>query len=192
MTLVNRLRLIKWRLKGSKLPIPNFKKQSIIKSIQNKSGYKIFVETGTYLGDMIFAQKNNFKKLYSVELGKELYEAAKKRFQSFPNVNLLQGDSGEVLSQVVGEINEPAIFWLDGHYSGGVTAKGSLNCPIWGELKAILARRNYSHIVLIDDAREFIGKNDYPSIDDIELFLRDSGIQFELSVSNDMIRIDLL
>ena len=41
----------------------------------------VFVETGTYLGDMINAVENNFKSIYSVELSEELYKRAKELFK---------------------------------------------------------------------------------------------------------------
>ena len=61
-----------------------------------KYGYKIFIETGTYLGDMVAAQINNFEKIYSIELGNELYDNAVKKFEHNKNVILLHGDSSEV------------------------------------------------------------------------------------------------
>ena len=50
---------------------------------------------------------------------------------------IVQGDSGKVLSEILLEINEPAIFWLDGHYTAGITARGVKECPIFEELDCI-------------------------------------------------------
>ena len=82
----------------------------------------------------------------------------------------MQGDSGNVLNQLVPELNSAALFWLDGHYSGGQTAKGEKECPIYEELKSILAS-SLEHIVLIDDARLFIGQHDYPTIEELKDFV---------------------
>jgi len=41
----------------------------------------IFVKTGTYLGDMLLSTKNTFKQIFFVEIDKDLYEWAKKKFQ---------------------------------------------------------------------------------------------------------------
>ena len=54
------------------------------------------------------------------------------------NVELLHGDSGTELGNVMNKINQPALFWLDGHYSAGVTAKGDKDTPIYEELVCIL------------------------------------------------------
>ena len=49
-----------WEKNGSPNPPPHFIKQLIISEYQNKYNYSTLVETGTYMGDMVEAQKNNF------------------------------------------------------------------------------------------------------------------------------------
>ena len=119
------------------MPPPHFVKQLAIKNEREICGYNIMIETGTYLGDMVEAQKNIFKKVYSIELGEELYSRAFKRFEGDKNVLILKGDSGAVLNELMLMIEEPAIFWLDGHYSEGITARGEKECPVFEELTAI-------------------------------------------------------
>ena len=85
------------------------------------------VETGTYYGDMIYAQLDNFSRIYSIELSERLYRKAKRRFKKNESVTLLHGDSSEVLHEIVPKFKEPVLFWLDGHYSGGITAQGKLD-----------------------------------------------------------------
>src|SRR5580700_3594168 len=82
----------------------------------------IFIETGTFRGEMLAFQLPRFKKLISIELSQQLYEAACARFASAPKVQLIQGDSGVKLAEAVKGLEEPALFWLDAHYSMGVTA----------------------------------------------------------------------
>ena len=36
------------------------------------------------------------------------------------------------------------------------------------ELRLILNDLKFNHVILIDDARLFIGKNDYPTIDEVK------------------------
>ncbi len=69
--------------------------------------------------------KDAFKDVYSVEIGDDLYNAAKQKFRNSKNVHLFHGDSGKVLAELLYRIDQPALFWLDGHYSAGITAKGS-------------------------------------------------------------------
>jgi hypothetical protein len=55
---------------------------------------------------------------------------------------------------VVAELgSEPALFFLDGHWSGGKTAGIDDECPLMNELRSLRGRG--SDIVLIDDARLF-------------------------------------
>jgi len=77
----------------------------------------VFVETGTYLGEMINAQEGNFDRLLTVELDPELYRKAVRRFRRLAQVSVFQGDSSVELPKMVAAVNEPAIFWLDAHYS---------------------------------------------------------------------------
>jgi hypothetical protein len=119
-------------------PAPHLLKQQTIAEYQKKFKIQTFIETGSLYGDMIRAQRNRFKDLYTVELSKELYRFVNSRFRSDPNVHCFYGDSGKVLHEIIPKINNSSVFWLDGHYSGGATAKGELECPIFAELDAIL------------------------------------------------------
>lgn len=189
MKLLNHLRIVKWRLLGSKKPTNMFRKQQIITRLQKQSGIRVFVETGTFMGDMTVAQSEYFNKLYTIELGLELYLKAQDRFKAYPKILGLYGDSSEVMFKLIDELNEPAIFWLDGHYSGEFTAKGKLECPLWGELQAIIQKKELKHILLIDDARLFVGTNDYPTIKEVEEFLTKNNIQFKIFIKDDIIHI---
>ena len=173
---------------GTHLPVAHVVKQNNIRKYQEDYQFQVFVETGTYLGDMVEAQKNRFRNVISIELGKELYEKALVRFQNDPQVTLLQGDSGRLLKDVVADLNEAALFWLDGHYSAGITAKADKNTPIVEELKTIFSSP-LAHGILIDDARHFIGKDDYPSIDEIAFLVKEYSPDRKVEVADDIIRI---
>ncbi len=175
-----------WEQNGSPAPPPPPVKHKLIKDIQKEYNYNVLVETGTYLGYMISAQKHNFEKIYSIELSEDLYRRAYKKFEKYNHIKIIHGDSGEKLTEVLKDISEPAIFWLDGHYSGGITAKGSLNCPIWKELEAIFSNR-LDHIILIDDARDFQGVNDYPNIKEIETYILGKNTNYSVTIVHDII-----
>jgi hypothetical protein len=167
---------------------PHVLKQDTIKEYQQEFGCKILVETGTYKGDMVEAQKTIFEKVISIELGVDLFEKAKERFENDKNVTIVQGNSGKMLPIVLKDINEPVLFWLDGHYSGGITAKGDKECPIFEELDAILNNKGFNHIVLIDDARCFTGDGDYPTIKALTEFVRSRNDKYQVEVKHDIIR----
>ncbi|MBL7740061.1 MAG: hypothetical protein JNK14_12660 [Chitinophagaceae bacterium] len=179
----------KWENAGKPVPPPHIIKQQAIQYYQKISGYNILVETGTYKGDMMLAQKDHFKKLYSIELSEALFAKAKKRFQRFPHISLLQGNSGDVIAKVVGELKEPAIFWLDGHYSGGVTAKIEKYSPVMEELQTLAANNKPQHIILIDDARGFTGEHGYPTMEEMNQLTMKYFPGYQMHVEADIIRI---
>jgi hypothetical protein len=185
---IGRIQVKNWESKGRPMPPPHYLKQQTIKYYQSKYHLKMFIETGTSYGDMIEALKRNFDQLYSIELGKDLWKRAVKRFRNDANVTILQGDSGKVLEKITCDLSEPAIFWLDGHYSGGVTAKGDKECPILEEVNAIFKFKNIAHILLVDDARSFDGQHDYPTIEELTNHIKAKNNKYEVVVKDDIIR----
>ena len=193
--LLNRLnRLIavkqfeKWQKTGFPVPSPHLLKQNVIAEYQEKYGYSVFVETGTYLGDMVEAQKDRFKRVISIELGAKLAKNAQKRFRHNRHVAIVQGDSSKILSVVLSEINEPVLFFLDGHYSSGLTTRGDKICPIFEELEAIFSANKYDHVILIDDARLFDGTGGYPTIIELTEFVYSKDSRYQIDIVHDIIR----
>ncbi len=177
-----------WENNGCPVPPPHLLKQMTIREYKEKYSSVILVETGTYKGDMVETQKKRFKKIFSIELETDLFSKAQKRFKNDKNVILVQGDSGKVLPSILSAINEPAIFWLDGHYSAGITAKGDKDCPIFEELDSIFNSKNFNHILLIDDARLFTGTGDYPTIEKLTEYVRSKNEKYRVEVKHDIIR----
>ncbi|HTJ52990.1 MAG TPA: hypothetical protein VL443_26230 [Cyclobacteriaceae bacterium] len=177
-----------WKKNGCPIPTPHLVKQNTIDEYRKKYACATLVETGTYMGDMVEAQKKRFKKIVSIELGVDLFVKAKKRFSNDQNVTIVQGDSGKVLPVILKDIDEPALFWLDGHYSEGVTAKGDKECPIFEELDAIFSSKRLNHILLIDDARCYTGSGDYPTIDKLTEFIKNKNDKYQVEVKHDIIR----
>ena len=60
-----------------------------------------------------------------------------------------------MLKPVVNELNGDTIFFLDGHYSSGNTAKGTKDCPLLEELSIINRYFKYEGLIIIDDLRLF-------------------------------------
>lgn len=179
-----------WIKNGKPTPTPHEVKQVAIEEYKNLYQCKCLVETGTYLGDMMEIQKNNFEQLYSIELSEMLYSRAIKRFKHDKNIHLFQGDSGKVLFTLAEKLNDSTLFWLDGHYSAGFTAKGDKECPVIEELTAILASPNCNKFtILIDDARCFNGEHDYPTIDEIKNLFNSNNKTCNLEIRDDIIRI---
>lgn len=180
--------ILSWLALGCNDVAPHPIKMMFIKSYLKKYQIGNFVETGTYLGDTLGYIARKGVQCTSIELSKELYEAACKRFDRYKNVKLVQGDSGQRLPELLKEINNPTLFWLDGHYSGGNTASAEIRTPISAELEAIFCHPIKRHVILIDDARCFNGKNDYPYLDYLLRVIREEG-SYSAMVSMDIIRL---
>jgi hypothetical protein len=138
---------------------------------------------------MVAAQLHAFNRIYSIELDRALASAAQVRFAASPHVTILQGDSGRVLPEILRGIQSPCLFWLDGHYSEGITARGDRVTPILAELTAVLSHSVHGHVALIDDARLFDGTDDYPTLDDLRRWLTDHWSGSVMEVSDDIIRV---
>ncbi|MDX1956860.1 MAG: hypothetical protein SFU20_15125 [Chitinophagaceae bacterium] len=177
-----------WVKNGKPFPPPHIVKQNAIKEYGQAFSIKTLVETGTYLGEMVEAQLPNFESIYSIELSEKLYKRGLKKFKNQPKVHLLQGDSGKVMRQITSQLSAPALFWLDGHYSGGITALGDKECPVIEELN-IITSDNIPHVILIDDARLFVGANDYPRVEDILSFCKNTGFNYKLENKDDILRL---
>jgi len=129
-----------------------------------------WIETGTYRGTTTKYLSERFPHVYSIEPGLDLYKSACKRFDG-TNVTLFNDVSENVFPTLLPTLKGDFNFWLDGHYSAGITFKGHKDCPVEDELLAIEKNfNNFSKLsILIDDVRCFWPSNsensDYPSID---------------------------
>lgn len=172
------------------------RKRAIISAFLQQYDLSTAIETGTFLGDTTAFLAENCKTVISIELAETLAQNAVERFANNPNVTIIHGDSAVALPKILEADPGPKLFWLDGHYSGVcgeksspiVTAKGSTDTPIVGELEAILVDPA-SHVILIDDARLFNGVSDYPSIREIRRMVKKSRHFYRVSVEEDIIRI---
>jgi len=179
----------RWIINGCTGIAPPPVKRKVLMAYLHKYALNQFIETGTHQGDTL-AYMAYDKNIHctSMELADGYYQQAKDRFESYTNVNLLHGDSGVLIPTVVRQLTTPALFWLDGHYSGGLTARGDTDTPISAELTTILASQCKTHVILIDDARCFDGSNGYPYLDDLLKTVREQS-SYCIEVSTDIIRL---
>ena len=134
---------------------------TILTSVKQNS--RLFIETGSYLGDGVAAAlAAGFEKIYSIEFYAARYNFCCERFANSNNVTLLQGDSSEQLCLLLPSIHEKAVFWLDAHYDA-CNAEPEFpipqadTFPLLKELKYIAAHTIKEHIILVDDRRIFTG-----------------------------------
>lgn len=183
------LAIREWERSGKPAPPPHVVKQHNLRRIARQHGLKTLVETGTYYGDMIDALKREFDTIYSIELSEELHRQAVRRFAHQANVELIHGDSGAVLKDLLERIKTPSLFWLDGHYSAGVTARGEKDTPIVEELSHIFGSPDIGHVIVIDDARCFGVEPGYPTIEELRAFVSARRPHSHIAVVDDAIRI---
>lgn len=189
ITIEQRWELNEWVRRGRPAPPPHIIKQLTIREFAEKREVRVLIETGTYYGDMVEAMKDYFSRIYSIELSRELYEKAKQRFAGDDKVKIIHGDSGIELGKLIASLDQAAVFWLDGHYSEGVTARGDKDTPIYEELTHIFNSPQKGHVIIIDDARLFGTDPAYPSIDELSRFAKAKNPNVTIEVENDNIRI---
>ncbi len=140
----------------------------------------VFVESGTFHGETYrkAVESSYFERVYSVEVVEELYQKAHKLYDANGPYRVFLGKSYEVfVSSIFPQCwpDDRIFFWLDGHYSGGVTGGAERPCPLLDELIAIRdACPTESVVIAIDDTDDF-GRQDantpginWPSQDDVE------------------------
>ena len=125
---------------------------------------KIFIETGTYTGKTCINVSDFFDKLYTIEISSKYFSVSSENFhkQNIKNIDVLLGDSTNILPVVLKNIDQNVFFWLDGHWSMGDTGKGEKHCPLLEECQAIMEyckSKKKKSIIMIDDIRIF-GTND--------------------------------
>jgi hypothetical protein len=142
---------------------------------------KVFIETGTHYGRTIWAFKNFFKQLYSIEINEDYYNYSTHLLRKYKNVKIIKGDSKDILPLLLKEINEPCLFWLDAHHE--------IETPIIDELKTIFNNFVKGSVILIDDLRFFVGKNGYPDILTLERMVYENLPEYDLIIENSLIAI---
>ena len=146
-----------WSIKGGGVPTPNFIKWRTIKNRFHQDA--VCVETGTYLGETTKWLSKNYGMVLSIEPQKKLFDFNARQFSENTKVRIFQGTSEEKFRDVLSQIeNKSNInFWLDGHFSGGITHKGIVHSPIVQELECIKRelKRFGKDVIAIDDFRDF-------------------------------------
>lgn len=157
-----------WEARQYSEQSPQFVKEFLL--VKHGFSDGAWIETGTFLGMTTAFLSERFSKVYTVEPGPKLYADAAKKFDG-TNVEVINGLSEEVFPTLLPQLSGTVNFWLDGHYSEGVTFQGPQDCPVRDELAEIAKNLgNFDRLaVLIDDVRCFLPENDeyptYPTVD---------------------------
>lgn len=170
-------------LNESDTPVPHTKgiPKDLVVKIQRSFGISEFVETGTYMGETAIWASEIFRRVITVEQSRHYYEQLEVAHSRYPNVEFVFGHSGVDLDRLVRSLAGPAVFWLDGHWSGGKTYGEGDECPLLNEIESI-NRSPHEHFIFIDDARLFMSPpprphspDDWPTIVQVVDILRAAG-----------------
>ena len=168
-------------------PPPAYKQWTIVEyALKFKT--PLLVETGTCGGDTLAEVHGFFEHAYSIELSSDFYRHCQGRFIGKENIHLYQGDSALVLYKIFPLLNKPTIFWLDAHWSGDNTVRGSVDSAAQGELDAILGWGKSDIVLLVDDIRAFDGNNGYPTIESMKSQILAAHPDWVFEVRDDIAR----
>lgn len=129
--------------------------KKLVLLIREHFSIEVFVETGTFKGKTSVWAAGIFQYVYTIENSKELFDAVSGTLSKYRNIHALYGNSALQLKNVIAEIKQPSIFWLDAHWCGGLTYGNDDPCPLLEEIR-IIKQSGYNHIIIIDDARFFL------------------------------------
>jgi hypothetical protein len=179
----------KWINHGKIGRIPKMRKHEQIIKYSREFGTRWFIESGTYFGETTERMAEEFEHVISIEIDVSIFKKCARYFQGFPNVKIINGDSGKVLFELVEDLDLPTTFWLDGHFSAGLTGEGDGITPILMEIQAISKSKVRGHVILIDDARDFNGEAGYPTVLQIQGLVSGTLPGSSVKVEDDMIII---
>jgi len=167
---------------------PHLLKQRTVREYAGKYDLRILIETGTYYGEMISAVKNSFDRIYSVEFDPALAQRAARIFARDSKIQILEGDSQQVLPALLKSLAQPALFWLDAGYYGWAGLESDKR-RLSAELESILRHPVKGHVILMDDAHGLDGKNGALTVPELKSRIESDFPGHKLEVEHDILRI---
>lgn len=146
----------------------------LVKEFANVYGIKSFIETGTAGGDSVLAASQYFKDCHTIEIIEDRPFKDRKSSDYPKNIKFYTGNAIHILPKILKGIDNSVLFWLDAHYSDPMPNTSDFKeCYLLEELD-IIGTYCQDCVILIDDARLFLGKpsypcdpRDWPRIDDV-------------------------
>jgi hypothetical protein len=123
-----------------------------------------------------------------VEFDSQLAQRAAKKFTGWPHVHILEGDSQRVVPELLQQLQEPALFWLDAGYYGWAGLQGDKQ-RLTSELGAVLSSLIAKHVILMDDARGLNGQNGAPTVEELKRRIETEFPGRKVEVKFDILRI---
>ena len=184
--------IIKWAFAPEGRPSPAPYKRAVIRRYAKIFRTPILVQTGTLLGRPVMSELGSFRRIVSIEINSALAPQARPRSHEFDHEVIQQGDIASELSQVLPSLSAPTLFWLGGHSSGECAVwRSDPSSTILTEVETILSAPLAS-IVLIDDARHFVGRAGYPTLERLFQTVASLRPSATVSLSRDIVRIEAM
>lgn len=130
----------------------------ISEHVSDANVFSTFVETGTAEGNSVRSVSRYFDKVFTVEISEVLFNQVNPYLQQYENVEHVFGDSLIEVPKFLESLgeDEKVFFWLDAHWSQGLSSKNHLDCPLIEECKMIdQTYKSDIGLVVIDDLRLF-------------------------------------
>lgn len=181
-----------WRMAAFDPGVPySLSKLRQLRAVGRRTNSRMFIETGTYLGNTARRASYLFEKVITIEVEPKIYEKAKPYLDSRPNIECLLGDCNKLLPEVLDreDVSDCVIF-LDGHFSGGETGMADMKEPAVHEIESIAQRRNKVNGIVIDDFRMFGRGRDMPSKSELFRAIEHHLPEYVVSVNLDQVLIE--
>ena len=129
-----------------------------------RNNCEVYIETGFFEGASTQSALDlDFREVHSCDINSQFIIKGTKKFQKEIQQNKLFlrfQKSTDALKEILENLNEPAVFFLDAHdinYKGTQTEDFSIEdgCPVLEELKIIGTHHIKEHTIIIDDLRMF-------------------------------------
>jgi hypothetical protein len=183
-----------WKEDGAivtKRSVPEEVKWFLILDYAKRFNLDTLIETGTAVADTLIHVGHQFENIYSFELMETYWTVAKQNLQEAKiDAHVFnESSAGQSFINLVKTIDQPALFYLDAHYSGeGTGSDPSLSTPhvpVRQELKVITTHSPYNNrnVIIVDDARCFKGQefhsdeySGYPSMEELQEIVKGTHI----------------
>lgn len=136
----------------------------LVSAIIVKVDVPVLIELGSAGGESIKKVAKLFKECHTVEIVEERcmpdYSLKNVWWHTCSSVEILPAIIENLIKEKQSGVPRYAMFFIDSHYSGDVEIKGE-ECPLMEELE-IISGYNEDAILIIDDARLFLGHPPFP------------------------------
>ena len=169
----------------------SYSKVRQIRALANRTNSRVLIEAGTFLGNTAMRCSLDFERVITMELDADLFQQAKSYLSSRKNVLCLEGDALKLLPSVLEQADvRDALVFLDGHFSGGVTALGELAEPACEEIAVLAEHKSKINAVVVDDFRCFGRDKGWPKRSVLLESIENSfGDDFDYTVHMDQVLI---